>query len=352
VENTGQQLQAHSSNLGDADLGEDAANGSEVKATSSKPASINGDQRKKTVAAIAKKQEPVPSRAPVEVSVRTLLQAGVHFGHQTSRWNPQMAHFIYGTRNGIHIIDLPKSLQCWLKARQAIVNNIANGGTMLFVGTKKQAQEVISEEARRCGAFFVSRRWLGGMITNFKTIRKSIDRMKKVEQILHDEQMAAENNTPHKFTKKERLMMTRELEKLEHSLGGIRDMTSHPTILFVVDVRREDIAVREAQRLDIPVVALVDSNCDPNFVPYPIPSNDDGTRAIRLYAAAVCDAVVEGRALYASRKRDEKKSNANSEQKSAEAKVENAATTAELAAKYQADAEAGRDVVSSVENDG
>lgn len=212
-----------------------------------------------------------------------------------------MAPYIYTARNGIHIINLPRTIQCWDRARQAIIDCVAAGGNILFVGTKKQAQEAVTEEARHCGAFYVSRRWLGGMITNFPTIRKSIDRMGKITSTLQDEEQAHETGRGTRYTKKERLMMTRELEKLEYSLGGIRDMYGAPDMMFVIDIKREEIAVKEARRLDIPVVALVDTNCDPRQVNFPIPSNDDGTRAIRLFCQAVSDAIIEGKRLYAER---------------------------------------------------
>ncbi len=243
----------------------------------------------------------ITPRDPVEISLRSLLEAGVHFGHQTARWNPAMAKYIYGVRNGIHVVNLPKTIECWTEARQAIVDVAARGGSVLFVGTKKQAQDAIVEEARRCGAYYVAKRWLGGMMTNFQTIRKSIERMGKVEQILKDEEEAQRTGKPTKFTKKERLMMSREKEKLEFSLGGIRDMYGSPSLMFVIDTKREDIAIKEAQKLDIPVVALVDTNCDPSQVLYPIPSNDDGTRAVRLFCQAVADAVLEGRSTYSKR---------------------------------------------------
>lgn len=212
-----------------------------------------------------------------------------------------MAPYIYTSRNGIHIINLPKTVQCWKAARQEIVNIVANGGSVLFVGTKKQAQESINLEAKRCGAFFVSRRWLGGMMTNFQTIRKSIERMGKVETILAEEETAQQTGQQVRYTKKERLMMARELEKLQFSLGGIRGMYSAPQLMFVIDIKREDLAIKEARKLDIPIVALVDTNCDPSSVTYPIPSNDDGTRAIRLFCQAVSDAVIEGNKLYQER---------------------------------------------------
>ena len=237
----------------------------------------------------------IQDREPVEVSLRSLLQAGVHFGHQTARWAPSMAPYIHSARNGIHIVNLPHSIAAWEIARQAIVELCSRGGNVLFVGTKKQASDAIAEEARRCGANYVSHRWLGGMITNFQTIKKSIDRLGQLENTLEQEEKNAEEGIHTRFTKKERLMMSREKEKLELSLGGIRSMGRAPQMMFVIDIRREDIAVKEAARLDIPVVALVDTNCDPRTVDYPIPSNDDGTRAIRLFCEAVADAVMEGK---------------------------------------------------------
>lgn len=252
--------------------------------------------RKNKVAANTK-ITPTP-RPPAEMSLRSLLQAGAHFGHQTSRWHPNMEQYIYSNRNGVHIINLPKTMQSWKTAREQIVKVASEGGNVLFVGTKRQAQDAVVEEAIRCGGYFVSRRWLGGMMTNFATIRRSIDRMKKLEITLQTEQEAANNGQPLKFTKKERLMMTREIEKLDFSLGGIREMQGAPQLLFVIDIKREEIAVKEAQRLDIPVVALVDTNCNPDGVDFPIPSNDDGTRAIRLFCEAVADAVMEGRRSY------------------------------------------------------
>jgi len=210
-----------------------------------------------------------------------------------------MAPYIHSVRNGIHIINLPRSIQAWSSAQRSIIELVGQGGSVLFVGTKKQAQDAMATESKRCDSFFVSQRWLGGMLTNFATIRKSIDRMKKVEEILKSEEEAQAIGQTSKFTKKERLMLSRELTKLNFSLGGIREMTSIPQMLFVVDVKREEIAVKEAKRLDIPVVALVDTNCDPRVVTHPIPSNDDGSRAIKLFAQAVSDAVIEGKRLLA-----------------------------------------------------
>lgn len=272
--------------------------------SASEPSTVNTEVTKAAeptkLKETAKKIESVEvaPRDPVEITLKSLLEAGVHFGHQTSRWHPAMAEYIYTSRNGIHIINLPKTIQSWAKAREAIVNIAARGGRILFVGTKKQAQKSIMEEAKRCGAFYVSHRWLGGMLTNFQTIRKSIARMKKVESILQEEELAMASGQPTKFKKKERLMMSKELEKLEYSLGGIRNMHSHPQLIFVVDIRREDISIKEAAKLDIPVVGLVDTNCNPNDIDHPIPSNDDGSRAISLFCGAVADAIIEGRELY------------------------------------------------------
>jgi small subunit ribosomal protein S2 len=236
--------------------------------------------------------------APVEVTLRTLLEAGAHFGHQTSRWNPAMAPYIYGSRNGIHIINLPKTVQAWSRSKAAIEEMAAQGGTFLFVGTKKQAQDPVGVEAARANSFYVAERWLGGMLTNFSTVRKSVDRMKKIEETLKVEDERMVQGLPPKFTKKERLMFTRELKKLDSSIGGIKEMTGHPSMLFVIDIKREEIAIKEANRLDIPVVALVDTNCDPSAVQYPIPSNDDGTRAITLFCKAVADSILAGKKRY------------------------------------------------------
>jgi len=235
------------------------------------------------------------SRPKQEVTLKTLLEAGAHFGHQTSRWCPAMAPYIYTSRNGIHIINVPKTVQCWNQSKKAIENIVARGGSVLFVGTKKQAQDAVQEEAKRCGAFYVSQRWLGGMLTNFQTIRKSIERMNKLGATIAEEEATIAAGGHSKFTKKERLMMSREREKLEYSLGGIKDLYSSPSLMFVIDIKREEIAVNEARRLDIPVVALVDTNCNPDSVNYPIPSNDDGSRVIRLFCAAVADAIIEGK---------------------------------------------------------
>jgi len=224
-----------------------------------------------------------------DVTMRRMLEAGVHFGHQTRFWNPKMAPFIFGERNRIHIIDLESTLPLYAEATRFISNLVADGGTVLFVGSKRAAQQAMSGEARRCGMPFVSHRWLGGMLTNFKTIRQSIKRLRDLEEITADGGSAD-------FTKKEILGLSRELEKLERTLGGIKDMESLPDAVFIVDVGHEGIAIKEAAKLDIPVIAVVDTNCSPDLVDYIIPGNDDAMRAIQLYAQGIADAVLDGRA--------------------------------------------------------
>ena len=224
-----------------------------------------------------------------DVTMRQMLEAGVHFGHQTRYWNPKMAPYIFGERNKIHIINLEKSLPLAREACAFIKGTVADGGKVLFVGTKRAAREAVQTHARRCEMPFVSQRWLGGMLTNYKTIRQSVKRLTNLEQM-------AEEGGFEGLTKKEVLGLTREQEKLEKSLGGIKEMRSLPDVLFVVDVDHEDIAIREAQKLGIPVVAVVDTNCSPQGVDYVIPGNDDAMRAIELYAALVADAVLDGKA--------------------------------------------------------
>ena len=224
-----------------------------------------------------------------DVTMRQMLEAGVHFGHQTRYWNPKMAPYIFGERNKIHIINLEKSLPMARDAYAFIKAIIADGGTCLFVGTKRAARESVRTQATRCEMPFVSYRWLGGMLTNYKTIRQSVRRLKDLEQM-------AEDGAFEGLTKKEVLGLSREQEKLERSLGGIKDMGSLPDVLFVIDVEHEDIAVREARKLGIPVVAVVDTNCSPDLVDYVIPGNDDAMQAIGLYAALVADAVLDGKA--------------------------------------------------------
>jgi small subunit ribosomal protein S2 len=232
-----------------------------------------------------------------DVTMKNLLEAGVHFGHQTSRWNPKMKPYIFGARNGIYIIDLQQTVRMFRDAHTFVRDLTAQGGQMLFVGTKKQAQDAIREEAERCGAFYVNTRWLGGTLTNFQTIRKSIDRLKKVEEMLEDPQISDA------LTKKELQRMRHERDKLLSSLGGIKGLRKLPDALFVIDPKKEEIAVREANKLRIPVVAVVDTNCDPDLIDFKVPGNDDAIRAIRLFCAAIAEAVIEGRNLYEERQR-------------------------------------------------
>jgi small subunit ribosomal protein S2 len=222
------------------------------------------------------------------VSMRQMLEAGVHFGHQTRFWNPKMAPFIFGERNRIHIINLEKTLPLYVEAADFVKHLVADGGRVLFVGTKRSAREAIAREAARCGMPYVTHRWLGGMLTNFKTIRQSIKRLAEIDEM-------AANGLLDQRSKREAQMVRREREKLERSLGGIREMEGLPDALFVVDVGHENIAIHEAQKLGIPVIAVVDTNCSPDGISYVIPGNDDAMRAIELYAAGVADAVIEGR---------------------------------------------------------
>ncbi len=221
-----------------------------------------------------------------DVTMRGLLEAGVHFGHQAHRWNPKMAPHLYGVRNGIHVIDLSQTVPMAHRALQTISDTVAAGGRVLFVATKRQAQEAIADAAARCGQFYVNRRWLGGTLTNWKTVSNSISRLKKLEEMLAGEAQG--------FTKKERLDLQRERDKLDNSLGGIKNMGGVPELLFVIDTNKEDIAIKEARRLNIPVVAILDSNCDPDGITLPIPGNDDAGRAIALYCELVARAVIDG----------------------------------------------------------
>jgi small subunit ribosomal protein S2 len=225
--------------------------------------------------------------APV-VTMRQLLESGVHFGHQTRRWNPKMKRFIFTERNGIYIIDLQQSLDFIDRAYEFIKETVAHGGSVLYVGTKKQAQEAIAEQARRVGMPFVNQRWLGGMLTNFTTVYKRLQRLKELEEIDFDDVAGSS------LTKKELLHLKRERDKLERSLGGIRDMSRVPSALWVVDTKKEHIAVSEARKLGIPVVAILDTNCDPDEVTYPIPGNDDAIRSVALLTRVVADAVADG----------------------------------------------------------
>ena len=222
------------------------------------------------------------------VSMKQLLEAGVHFGHQTRRWNPKMARFIFTERNGIYIIDLQKTVQKVDEAYEFVRDLAAQGESVLFVGTKKQAQNSIREEAERCNQFYVNERWLGGMLTNFRTIQTRIARLKELEAMFED-------GTVEQYTKKEAMLMQRELQKLEKNLGGIKDMKKLPGAIFVVDSKKEEIAVKEARKLGIPVIATVDTNCDPDVIDFPIPANDDAIRAVKLLTSKIADAVLEGR---------------------------------------------------------
>ena len=232
-----------------------------------------------------------------DVTMKQLLEAGVHFGHQTSRWNPKMKPYIFGARNGIYIIDLQQTVRMFKDAYTFVRDLAAEGGTVLFVGTKKQAQDAIREEAERCGMFHVTNRWLGGMLTNFQTIKQSIDRLRKLDETLESPTMTEA------LTKKEMIQVRRERDKLMASLGGIKNMKKLPDALFVVDPKKEEIAVKEANKLGIPVVAAVDTNCDPDVIDYKIPGNDDAIRAIRLFCTAIADASIEGRQLHEERLR-------------------------------------------------
>jgi len=229
------------------------------------------------------------------VTMKELLEAGVHFGHQTKRWNPKMKPYIFGARNGIYIIDLQRTVRMFRTAYDFVVNTVAEGKPVLFVGTKKQARDSIYEEANRCEMFYVHNRWLGGMMTNFQTIRQSIDRLNYLNNIQNDGSIEL-------FPKKERLKLGKARIKLDSNLGGIRTMNGLPGAMFVVDPKNEAIAVREGRRLNIPIIAIVDTNCDPDDIDYIIPGNDDAIRAIRLISSRISDACIEGRELYEERK--------------------------------------------------
>jgi len=222
------------------------------------------------------------------VTMKSLLEAGVHFGHQTRRWDPRMSRFIFSQRNGIHIIDLQKTIVEIKKAYEAVRKVVLEGKPVLFVGTKKQARAAIQKEAERCGQFYVNNRWLGGMLTNFSTIRKSVARLKKIEKMEVD-------GTFDSITKKEKLNLLKEKERLEKNLSGIKEMNTLPGILFVIDSKKEAIAVAEANKLKIPVVAVVDTNCNPDVIDYPIPGNDDAIRAVNLFVSIIANAVINGR---------------------------------------------------------
>ncbi|HET9491198.1 MAG TPA: 30S ribosomal protein S2 [Methylomirabilota bacterium] len=232
------------------------------------------------------------------LTMKELLEAGVHFGHQTKRWNPKMQKYIFGERNGIYIIDLQKTLKKFREAYAFVRDLAGNGGSVLFIGTKKQAQDTVLDEATRCAMFYVNQRWLGGTLTNFETIRKSIARLKKLEEM-------KEAGEWDRLPKKEALELDRERQKLEKALIGIKAMEQLPSAVFIIDPRKERIAVAEAQRLGIPIVAIVDTNCDPTGIDYPIPGNDDAIRAVRLITSRIADAILEGRGALAKEEGEE-----------------------------------------------
>ena len=227
----------------------------------------------------------------VEITMKELLEAGVHFGHQTRRWNPKMKEYIFGERNGIHIIDLQKTLKMFRDAARYVAEMAAQGKSVLFLGTKRQAQEAIAEEANRCGMFYVNHRWLGGTLTNWVTLQKSIKRLKLLKAMSEDGRMA-------QFSKKEGARLDRELKHLQQNFSGVENMATLPDAMFVIDPNAEVIAVREARRMGIPVVAIVDTNCDPDLVNWVIPGNDDALRAIRLFTSKISDAVLSGRQTF------------------------------------------------------
>jgi small subunit ribosomal protein S2 len=221
------------------------------------------------------------------VTIKQLLEAGVHFGHQTKRWNPKMKPYIFAERNGVHIIDLQKTVVCMEKAYEVVRDISSNGGKVLFVGTKKQAYEVVKTEAERCGMPYVNQRWLGGLLTNFQTVRRSVEKLKRLRE-------ERDSGMWESYTKRERKHLEIELNRLEKYVGGIENLTSLPDLLFVIDTKKEENAVKEAIRLGIPIVGIVDTNGDPEIIDYPIPGNDDAIRAIRLYCSKIADAVLEG----------------------------------------------------------
>ena len=249
-----------------------------------------------------------PLEYPVAINVKTLLEAGAHFGHQTPKWNPRMTPFIYGARNGVHVINLDITMKQWERARKFIVDISAQGGNVLFVGTKQQAREIVKGEAERCGAYSVTSRWLGGTLSNFQTLKNSINRMKKLEELVG---AAEAEGSKYNLSKKEKGRIRKTLDKLSATLGGIRSMKKPADLIFVVDINKEDIAIAEALRLHIPVVALVDTNTDPTKIAFPVAANDDAAKTIRLFAAGVADAILEGKAAYEARVPKESRGNNN-----------------------------------------
>ncbi len=258
------------------------------------------------------------------VSMKQMLETGVHFGHQTRRWNPKMRPYIFGARNGVHIIDLQQTIKLFRTAYDKVVDVVAGGGKVLFVGTKRQAQEAVATEAARAGQYHVTNRWMGGTLTNFATIQKSVERLKKLEIMFED-------GSINRYQKKEILYMQRELDKLNLTLGGIKDMERLPQLAFIIDPHREDIAIKECRKLGIPIVAVTDTNCDPDVIDYIIPGNDDAIRAIKLFVTSFAEACMEGEAM----NKDGKGKDAEAELKkaaAAEAPVEAAPATEEAPA--------------------
>lgn len=263
------------------------------------------------------------------IGMKQMLEAGVHFGHQTRRWNPKMKPYIFGARNGIHIIDLQKTVKLFDKAYNFVVKAVADGYPVLFVGTKKQAHDSVVEESERCGMFYVVNRWLGGTLTNFQTIRKSINRLKELETMKREGTLSL-------YTKKEALKMEKETVKLEKNLGGIKNMDELPGAVFIVDPKKEHIALREARKLGIPVVAIADTNCDPDEIDYIIPGNDDAIRAIRLICSRISDACIEGHGIAEERLKAEAEAQAAREKEVDEEHIQE---------KSRDDAEGGPEVI-------
>lgn len=240
-------------------------------------------------------QEPEVEYVPIEVTIRSLLEAGAHFGHRTERWNPKMINYIFGERKGVHIINLDKTLDAWTKASKFIGDLVSRGGTVLFVGTKPAAHKIVRDAARRCESYYVNKRWLGGTLSNFQTIKNTIRRMNSLEEVL---EKASQPDSDVKMGKKERLGISKQLKKLEANIGGIREMKRLPDVIFMVDIIKDSIAVNEANKLGIPVVALVDTNTNPSRIKFPIPANDDAPRTISLLVNGVADVVLQGKQDY------------------------------------------------------
>lgn len=276
------------------------------------------------------------------VTMRQLLEAGIHFGHQTRRWNPKMARYIFGQRNGIYIIDLQKTLQQVNKAHAFVRNAVANGGTVLFVGTKKQAQEPVAQEADRCGMHYVNSRWLGGTLTNWETIKSSLRSLHRLEEM-------ETSGAMEKLPKKEVALLRKEAGKLDKNLRGLKKMTTLPDVMFVIDAKKEHIAIREARRLNIPCIAVVDTNSDPDSVPLPIPGNDDAIRAVGLFCSIIADAVIEGK-THAEKVRADGRSAADMQRRQREVPAAGAADSPEAVFEAESEAvETAADVPASTE---